>query len=340
MSAADGAVASLPGLDVNRVSTWFERHADGNRPLEFSLVANGRSNITYMVTAESGRRFVLRRPPVGVVQASAHDVGREHRIMAALQGSGVPVPRMVGLCTDEDVTGAPFYVMDFVDGVVMDDDAAVESLDEAARERFVAELATILARIHAVPLGEVGLGDLAKPYPLVRRQLRRWGSQLQDRADPVGVLLRELHDRFEADAPSSDGRVLVHGDYRPGNVIVAPDGRIAAVLDWELTAAGDGLIDLGWLAAWWSEGLEWTPAPHLAPSSLQRLLGAYTEAGGLDVERLHYYQAFAYWRLSCIALGVYERYASGAMGESSTPELEELRAKPGRFVQMAQELLS
>jgi aminoglycoside phosphotransferase (APT) family kinase protein len=329
---------NLPGLDTDRVVTWFARHVGDDCGLTFSLVANGRSNLTYAATDEAGRRWILRRPPVGAVHASAHDVGREHRIMAALYDTGVPVPRMVGYCADDHVTGAPFYVMEFVDGVVMDEDAAIETLDGPARERFLQELGSTLARIHSVDLAVVGLGDLVKPYPLVRRQLRRWSTQLQGRTDPTGMLLRELHDRLEADAPDQDEPVLVHGDYRPGNVIVAPDGSIAAVLDWELTAAGDGLADLGWLAAWWSEGLEWTPAPHLASPSLPRLLDAYAAAGGPDIERLPYYQAFAYWRLACIGLGVYERYASGAMGEQ-TQALDELLHKPERFAQMARSLL-
>lgn len=328
----------VPGLDIDCLASWFAGQVGDEGELVFSPIVNGQSNLTYAVSAESGRRWVLRRPPIGAVRTSAHDVGREHRIMAALADTGVPVPRIAGYCADNRVTGAPFYVMEFVDGVVMNGDAAIESINETARETFVRELGSTLARIHSVDLAGVGLGDLVKPYPLVRRQLRRWHSQLERRTDPTGSLLRALHDSLEAQAPEHDQPVLVHGDYRPGNVIVAPDGAISAVLDWELAAAGDGLVDIGWLSVWWSEDLEWTPAPHLPSPSLPRLLDAYVAAGGLHVERLSYYHAFAYWRLACIALGVRERYASGQMGDQVS-DLGQLHDKPERFAEIAWSLL-
>jgi aminoglycoside phosphotransferase (APT) family kinase protein len=324
----------LPGLDTVSVTDWFAQHIDDDRELRFELVANGRSNLTYLVGASSGRRWILRRPPEGVLHASAHDVSREHRIMRALEGTGVPVPGIVGHCESLEVTGAPFYVMDFVDGVVMDAGEAIESLGQVERDTFVEQFGATLAAIHSVDPVSVGLGDLVRHRPLVRRQLRRWSSQLLDRTDAIGRTLLALHGRLSDSAPVTDLPVLVHGDYRPGNVIVAPDGSIAAVLDWELAAAGDGMTDLGWLAAWWARGVDWTPSAHLPEGSLDRVLDAYVSTGGASVERLSYYQSFAYWRLACIALGVYERYASGAMGKS--PEsLAALEQKPVRFADMA-----
>src|SRR5262245_46630386 len=173
------AMGELKGVDVKPVTAWFEANVDGAAgPLEFELIAGGHSNLTFGVTDASGHRFVLRRPPLGHVLATAHDMGREHRIIAALAGPDVPVAPALGLCTDESVNGAPFYVMAFVDGHVVRDQKTAEAvLDEAGRRRAGESIADVLAAIHAIDVEAVGLADLGKHEGYIARQLKRWYSQ-------------------------------------------------------------------------------------------------------------------------------------------------------------------
>ncbi|MFG2043654.1 phosphotransferase family protein [Dactylosporangium sp. NPDC048998] len=287
-----------------------------------TLIAGGRSNLTYRMTDDAGHEYVLRRPPTGGVLPSAHDVGREFRIISALAGTRVPVPRALGLCTDDAVIGAPFYVMNLVPGAVVAGDEDGARYPVEARGRASRDLIDVLAEIHLVDVDEVGLGELSRRESYCERQLRRWLRQFRvstastTRSVP---LIEELHDRLAACVPPQRHTGLVHGDFRPGNLLLSPQGRINAVLDWELATLGDTLADVGWLVATWREPgeVELLESPAAQPGFADRgeLLVMYAARTGRDVSDIPWYQAFALWRLACISEGIYARYSGGVMGD-------------------------
>jgi aminoglycoside phosphotransferase (APT) family kinase protein len=316
--------AGPDGINAGGVTAWFEAHAPGIAPpLQFSLIAGGRSNFTYTVVDSAGQRFVLRRPPLGPLLPSAHDMGREHRIMSALAGSPVPVPPVVGLCTDEAVTGAPFYVMRFVDGVILRDQSVAETVPEPIRGAASDSLVGVLADLHDVEPASVGLGDLGRPDGYVGRLLRRWRGQWEKSKTRDLPVVDEVAERLAADIPAAGPARIVHGDYRLDNVMVSPDdGSVRAVLDWELCTLGDPLADVGMLLVYWTEpgdefsALAWSPT--LAPGfpGRKEVSSRYAAASGRDLSEIDYYVALGYWKIAVILEGVYARYKSGAYGET------------------------
>jgi aminoglycoside phosphotransferase (APT) family kinase protein len=309
------------GIDVDQVTSWLEEHvAHAWGPFEFEAVTEGHSNLTVRVTGVDGARFVLRRPPTGEVLATAHDMGREHRILSALRPTPVPVPEMLGYCGDREVTGAPFYVMRHVDGVILHElDDALEGLDRDARRVAGLRLAEVLADLHAVAPEDVGLGDLGRREDYVARQLRRWTRQYE-----AGTLelpgFREVHAALSQAIPPQGPATIVHGDYRHGNVVHEPTGEVAAVLDWEVCTLGDPLADLGYLLLMWPKGDDaerWIGSAAAADGfpTAQELLDRYAERSGRDVSRIDFYVTFAMWRIAAILAGVYSRYVGGVMGE-------------------------
>lgn len=311
-----------PGLDVPSVTTWLERMIDGaTPPFQFSLIAGGRSNLTYRVTDANGRRLVLRRPPLGHVLATAHDMAREFRIIAAVGATSVPVAPVLGLCEDVNVNGAPFYVMGFVDGVVLDAPGKADLLPVQLRGPASEHLVDVLADLHAVDIDAVGLGDLAKRTGYVERQVRRWTAQWEQSKTRDLPAIDEVARRLAAELPEQRDTVIAHGDYRFGNCLTdVEQGRIAGVLDWELCTLGDPLADLGYLGVYWSDPGE-RPKRHNDPSgaegfpSYRELVERYARTTGRDVSGIDYYVAFSSWRLAVISEGVYARYLHGAMGD-------------------------
>jgi aminoglycoside phosphotransferase (APT) family kinase protein len=316
-------VSGVPGIDEGPVTAWLaERQPELRPPLTFELIAGGHSNLTYSVRDAEGHRYVLRRPPLGHVLPTAHDMAREHRIISALSGSSVPVPPAVGLCTDESVNGAPFFVMRFVDGEVVRDLAAAERvLPLPARAAAGRELASVLARLHATDPDQVGLGELGRRDGYLARQLDRWYGQWRRSKDRELPLIDEVYRRLAAEVPPQRGAGIVHGDYRLDNCILGPDGAVRAVLDWELCTLGDVLADLGITLVYWAEPGDTSPSslgrPTAAPGfpSREEFLTTYAQASGRDVSGIDYYRAFGYWKLACILQGVYVRYVAGAMGQ-------------------------
>ncbi len=311
------------GIDVAAVTAWIRERTELTAPLSFEVVQGGRSNLTYRVTDQEGRCVILRRPPLHGVIESAHDMGREHRIIAALADADVPVPPTVGFEPDADVTGAPFYVMRFVDGLVVRDVDAARQLDPALRPKVADDLVDVLARLHAVDPDEIGLGELGRKEDYIARQLRRWHGQLDKSRTRDLPLLDEVHARLLADIPEQGTASIVHGDYRMDNAMVDPTtGAVLAVLDWELTTLGDPLADVGLLHVYWTEPGDETKTLLDAPTLVDGFPGRaevtarYGTASGRDLEELPYYVAFGYWKLACILEGVYSRYASGAYGSS------------------------
>ena len=317
-------MGQVDGIEHEAVTAWLRQRVALTPPVTFRVIEGGRSNLTYTVTDAAGNRLVLRRPPLHGVLESAHDMGREHRIISALATTPVPVPATVGHEPDPAVTGAPFYVMEHVEGAVLRDGAAAEQL-LAADLRGAASQAVVdtLVALHEVDPDAVGLGDLARKSDYLARQLKRWHGQLQHTRTRELPLLDEVHARLSADLPEQGPATIVHGDYRLDNLILDPhSGQVAAVLDWELTTLGDPLADLGLLLVYWAEpGDETIPlldSPTLLPGFASRaeLVERYAGASGRDLRHLDVYVAFGYWKLACILEGVYSRYASGAYGDT------------------------
>lgn len=317
-------------VEVDALQRWLSVNApEISPPVRLELVSAGRSNLTYLLTDTRGQRYVLRRPPAGTLLASAHDVGREYHIISALADSAFPLPQTVAECSDPGVIGAPFFVMRFVPGTIVTDPVAARSLRADVRQHVGTALATTLARLHAVDLEQVGLGDLRRRRGYVERQLSRWGRQLDDEQSGNGPPLRALGGRLGERVPAPQREVLLHGDFKLENMILAADGDVAAVLDWELASVGDPLADLGWLMIWWApagEDLPWiTPRPTSVGGFADRgsLATDYADAAGLDMTGISYYMAFSYWRLSCINVGTRRRFLAGEMG-AKTIDVEAL----------------
>jgi aminoglycoside phosphotransferase (APT) family kinase protein len=300
-------------------------------PFTFELIAGGRSNLTFRATDANGAALVVRRPPLGHVLASAHDMAREHRLISAVGTTNVPVPPALGLCTDESVNGAPFYVMGYVEGVVLDapDKAAV--MDRETRRVAGFHLVDVLADLHAVDVEAVGLGDLARHGGYVERQLKRWSTQWANSKTRELPVIDEIERRLRERIPEQQGTSIAHGDYRFGNCLVDPvAGEIKAVLDWELCTLGDPLADVGYLGVYWTDdgapqnrGNDPTSAggfPRYA-----ELVERYATRTGRDVSDIEYYRAFGSFRLAVIAEGVYARYLHGVMGDDEV-DLGQLKA--------------
>ena len=279
---------------------------------------------------------MLRRPPLGHVLESAHDMGREHKIVSALGPTDVPVAPVFGLCTDVSVNDAPFYVMGFVEGIVLHGATVAVTIPEEDRWQLGLDTVDVLVRLHRLVPDEVGLGDLGRKEGYVARQLRRWSKQWANSKMREVPEMEQTHGLLEERMPEQIGASIAHGDYRLGNFLVR-DARIAAVLDWELCTLGDPLADVGYLLNNWAapgedppSGTDVTPSAAGGFPSRDELTERYAAATGRDLSSIAYYRAFSYWRSAAIIEGVYARYVKGAMGsgdidltrfEESSPRL-------------------
>ena len=311
------------GIDEERVSEWMIQNVGAVTPLSFELIAGGRSNLTFSVTDGAGGRYALRRPPVSHVLPTAHDMVREHTLISALFPQRIPVPAPLGLCVDESVNGSPFYVMEFVDGAILRDAAGAEAAYDLATRAVIGDhMAETLARLHDVDVEAAGLGALARHEGYVERQLRRWRTQYdQMRVEGVdgGGLVGAVGDELASSIPRQQRVSVVHGDYRLDNTVLGPDGRVRAILDWEICTLGDPLADVGMLLVYWAEPSDPSSAlliaaPSTAPGFATRdqVMAAYARHSDLDLTDIAYYRAFGYWKLACILQGVFARYQAGA----------------------------
>jgi len=326
----DTAAMSTPtGINGPNVTAWLMDHAQGaTPPFTFELIAGGHSNLTFRVTDTAGNSWALRRPPLRQVLATAHDMEREHKIIAALHGH-VPVPAPIGLCVDPDVNERPFYVMEFVPGAIVRTEDLAREFREEDRGTMTRELVKTLAQIHAIDVDEVGLDDLGKKEDYIARQLRRWMRQYDDAKIDDRPQMRAIHDHLAARIPDQGKAGIVHGDYRLDNCMIVDTGpalgSVAAVLDWELCTLGDTMADVSQLLSYWAQPGDESPAlansPTLAPGfgSREDLLGLYEEASGRSLDNIDFYLAFSAWRLASILEGVYSRYVGGAMGDKTPP---------------------
>jgi aminoglycoside phosphotransferase (APT) family kinase protein len=323
------------GIEVERVERWLVSHVEGlQAPVDFALISGGRSNLTYGVTDAAGFRYALRRPPTGGVLATAHDMSREWRFISALAATDVPVAPPRAFCDDSEVTGAEFYVMDFVDGLVLAGPEAGERLTPAARANAGRHLVEVLVALHALDPLEVGLGGLVRQTGFAERQLKRWHRQVhQSGAADLG-LLDEVHDLLAMHAPA-EATGIVHGDYRPGNLAVDPGGRVIAVFDWELATTGDPVADLGYLISRWQQpgeagegGIDTATAVPGFPGRAE-IIERYARLSGRDVSDVPYWVAFSRWRSACIGAGVQARYLAGHMADDGYLDEAKTRAELG-----------
>ncbi len=312
----------VTGIDVDNVTAWFADHTEIAPPLRFDLVAHGRSNLTFVVSDADERRWVLRRPPTGHVLAGAHDMGREHRIIAALADTDVPVPAMVGMCDDEAVNGAPFYVMEHIDGHILKKLDEMGPFDAPA----VPHDERIARRHHggaprpSTPTRSVS-ATLGKKEDYLARQLRRVEAPDRSRAPTASCRCCTSCTRCSSSAcPPSTGAGIVHGDFRLDNCMIGADHTVAAVLDWELCTLGDVRADLAGMIMWWGDptgaSRAMADAPTLAPGMLtpDEVIDRYAAASGRDLSDLAYFVAFQFWRLAAISEGVRFRFAAGRHG--------------------------
>jgi aminoglycoside phosphotransferase (APT) family kinase protein len=312
----------------------------------YSLIAGGHSNLTYRAEDSAGNAYVLRRPPLGHVLESAHDMGREHKIIAALANTDVPVAPTYGLCADASVNGAPFYVMRFVDGLVLNDSTIAKKIAENDRRALGFHVIDVLATLHSFDPDTVGLGDLGRKEAYLARQLNRWTKQWEASKTDEIPAMEETRRLLETRMPQQIGSGIVHGDYRLGNMIVKGP-RIMAVLDWELCTLGDPLADVGYLMNAWASPAEIPSAPgDGAPTAAggfparAELCARYENATGRDLSGINYYRAFSHWRLAAIGQGVYKRYLVGAMGANRGMNLDNYKTSVTRRAEAALALIS
>ncbi|MEO8163565.1 MAG: phosphotransferase family protein, partial [Ilumatobacteraceae bacterium] len=305
----------MVGIDNVRVSRWLVDNIDGlNPPFQYLPIEGGRSNLTYRVVDDKGFAVVLRRPPLDHVLATAHDVAREFKIISAVGKTDVPVPRALGLCLDATVNSAPFYVMSFVDGAVLDSPASADLLTVDLRRSASESLVDVLAELHQVDIDGIGLGDLARRTGYVERQLKRWSTQWSQSKTRDFPAVEHAERLLREQIPEQLGVSIVHGDYRFGNCLTdVATGNITAVLDWELCTLGDPLADLGHLGVVWTDlgsGLPRHNDPTGAPGfpTFDQIVRRYATRTGRDVSNIAFYRAFAAWRLAIISEGVYARY--------------------------------
>ena len=301
----------MKGLDLERLQDYL----GSPRDLTGRMFAGGRSNLTYAIT-DGENRWVLRRPPLGHVLPTAHDMVREHRVLEALSKAGFPVPRPVLLCTDPAVIGAPFYLMEHVDGRIYQDVTDLVALGPAAMRRLSLSLVDTLADLHALDPSAIGLGDFGRAEGFNQRQVHRWKKQLDASHSRDVPGIEELHARLAVDIPSGDGTV-VHGDYRLDNVLIGDQLQINAVLDWEMSTLGDPLSDVALMLVYADLPMQISEGKPIAPlrvpghPPVPELAARYAERSRRDVSDLRWYVGFAAFKLAVILEGVHYRYVQG-----------------------------
>ncbi|MGZ4555414.1 MAG: phosphotransferase family protein [Mycobacteriaceae bacterium] len=321
------------GLNPDAVTRWIDSLGiDFSGPLNFERIGLGQSNLTFLVRDQQDRKWVLRRPPLGHLLASAHDVAREARILSALEDTAVPTPRVYGLCEDPEISDVPLLLMEFVDRQVVDRMSAAEALTPQRRREIGVSLPDTLVKIHAVDLEATGLTSLASHKPYAQRQLKRWGAQWEYSKTRELPDLDDLTRRLVAAAPEQRELTLVHGDFHLRNVITSfENGEVIAALDWELCTLGEPLADIGTLLAYWPEPGE-TTGGDFAASTLEgfpsraELAGIYLEKTGRDPAALKFWHALGLWKVAVIAEGVMRRAMDEPQNaaESGTPTVERI----------------
>ena len=332
-----GTQQSPPGLDLERLGSWFATAVPGaGGSLTAELVAGGKSNLTYAV-GDGSRTWIVRRPPLGHVLATAHDMAREYRVMSALQGTQVPVPTTYAFCEDEGVLGVPFYVMERVEGRPYRFAVDIEPLGPERTRAISTRLVNVLATLHAVDPLTVGLADFGRPEGFLGRQVRRWKQQLDASYTRDLPAADELYRRLSADVPPDGAAGIVHGDFRLDNVLTDDQDRLVAVIDWEMATLGDPLTDLALMLVYGRLGdavagnsvVDVASAPGFL--SEEEIIQLYAASSDRDLSRFGFYLGLATFKLVGILEGIHYRYVNGqtvgegfdGVGEIIEPLLEQ-----------------
>jgi aminoglycoside phosphotransferase (APT) family kinase protein len=311
-------MTEIPGLDLARLAAWLDAEHPELRhgALEGEVIAGGKSNLTYRVS-DGTTTWALRRPPLAHVLPTAHDMVREYRVISALADTAVPVAPALALCEDLDVLGAPFYLMGFVDGVVLDKPKLLRELDAADATRSCELLMDTLVDLHEVDPAAVGLTEFGRPDGFLARQVRRWHQQWQASETRPLDELGQTVERLTATLPEQSAPAVVHGDYRLTNVMFAPQlDRIAAVVDWEMATLGDPLTDLGLLVVYQDLAQQGdTIMPQMLPErgflTAAQMVDRYAQRSPRDLGQLNWYVGFGYFKLAVVAEGIHHRYLAG-----------------------------
>ncbi|MGE3073238.1 MAG: phosphotransferase family protein [Dehalococcoidia bacterium] len=312
------------GIKYDAVSRFFaENVPGGDAPLTFSLISGGRSNLTYKVESKNGT-WVLRRPPLGHVLPTAHDMAREFRVLSGVAKVDYPAPKPIALCEDGSVNDYPFYVMEYREGVIIAEDIPEGYADtEERRTKISKALVKTLVQLHAIDYNAVGLGDFGRPEGYLERQVRRWGEQWERSETRPLAEVNELIRRLKAAIPAPQVPTIVHGDYRLGNMMLDKDDpeRVVAVLDWEMCTLGDPLSDLGYTLGYWGEAGDSESQIAARPTSSvtaqpgfytrQQVIDEYGRLSGRDVSQIEFYQVLAYYKLGVITEGIHARFLAG-----------------------------
>ena len=312
----------------------------GAEPIEVAPLSGGQSNPTFRITAGENA-YVLRKKPAGLLAPSAHAIDREYRVMRALQGTEVPVPRMLAYCEDESIVGTPFYVMDFLQGRVFMDPALPDSTP-AERGAIYREMGRVIAALHSVDPVAVGLADYGRTGQYVQRQIDRWSRQCRALTVPLDDEMRKLMDWLPTQLPPGDETTLVHGDYRIDNLVFHPtEARVIGVLDWELSTLGHPLADLAYHFMAWNfppalwRGMGGLDLPALGIPTEAQYLADYRAATGRDVQgHWSFYMAYNLFRMAAILYGIAQRAADGS---AASADAEETGRKAGPLARLGWE---
>lgn len=348
----DDGSGAIIGYEVDAVEAWVsERVPELVRPWTWTRLEGGHSNLTYQIdSADGAMSAVIRRPPMGELLPKAHDMGREWACISALWPTAVPVAQPLAFCEGPEVTGAHFYVMGLIDGKALYNTDDVESWVPLEQRRVMAESwIDTLAELHSLDPDEIGLSDLGKKEDYVVRQTRTWYRSWQASIDAAKIdrgEIHELHDLLMDTVPEQGPATLVHGDYGTHNVMIGRDGRVAAVVDWEIATLGDPMADFGYSLNAWIQADDplldpSADAPTLAPGfpTRQEILDRYAAKTGRDMSSLPFYIAFNRFKTACILHGVYARYMNGQKAITAD-DLEELRQRVENAITRAEMALA
>ncbi len=309
---------SAPLLILDLVEEFLDDHGLGAGPITARRLGEGNSNITYLIE-RSSRQFVLRRPPRPPLPPSAHDMLREARVQRALHAAGARVPRILAVCDDQALLGVPFYVLEYLPGVVLTNEIPT-NFDAADRRAVGSELVEALVEIHSVDWRSAGLEDFGRPTGYLERQIRRFSSLWEVNATRELPQVNEVANWLERNRPDSPDTTVVHGDYRLGNVLFASESptHLVAVFDWELSTLGDPLADVGYLSATYTDLTSPRTPLELSPitgesgfPSRQSLVAEYENRSGRSAEQLSWYEALALWKAAVFCEAIYGRWLRG-----------------------------
>ena len=332
MSLVDGQ--QHPGLNLGQLSDWMTKNAiDTGGTLSAELLVGGKSNLTYTVT-DGVSTWIVRRPPLGHVLATAHDMAREYRVMSALRDTDVPVPLAYGLCNDPAVIGAPFCLMEHVVGKPYLRADQLAELGPTRTRAISVDLVDALVRLHSVEPDSVGLGDFGRPSGFARRQVERWKKQLDASKSRDLPRAEELYRVLSTSVPEGASGAIIHGDYRLDNVLTDSGDRLVAIIDWEMATLGDPLTDLALMLTYDRLGPEisWMTDVAAAPGYLSEaeIIERYATKSGRDLSEFGFYLGLAAFKLAAILEGIHHRHLHGKtvgegfedIGASVEPVLE------------------